>query len=114
VSLDIILSNTGRLLPSLEPLSATYASSGEPSGFLSIAVVNVRQLLGEDGGTGYLDGITTVGQTVGCIVEYIHPTTGQIMGWVLETSTQATIAGQYRRPLDYNASTNTKVWRSLY
>lgn len=114
VSLDIILSNTGRLLPSLEPLSASYATGGSGTSTLSILYVNVQSLLGETGGSGYLDGIATVNQQVGCIVEYIDPTSGQLKGWILEAYAYAPAAGSFVRPTDYNAVTNIKTWRSLY
>lgn len=94
------------------PLSLNPGTVLTPS-ILPLNTVSVLALLGYATGENYLDGIPTINQPVGCIIEYVDPTSGQLMGWRLEASTQATVPGSYQRPLDYS-STNQKVWRSLY
>lgn len=111
-----ILAQAGTLLPVLTPSAKSYLSvGGGNTGFLSNRTINVLALAGEAGGAGYLDGIITVGQpiTPPCIVEWIDTTTGRQTGWVLENSSDATVAGSKRRPLDYNSSI-PRCWRSLY
>lgn len=58
-------------------------------------------------GTGCLDAVETVSLPVNTL--YVIRVSGEIQMWLLETSTAATATG-VQRPLDYNASTNTKVW----
>lgn len=79
-----------------------------PTVILSTSFLNTLQLAGESGGTGYLDGLATVAQPVGCYVTFT-PTGEQPQEWELVASTSATVAGATRRPLDY-AADNQKVW----
>lgn len=107
---QVILSRTGYLACVNSSLNQSFTITSTMPQLLSTSFVNVRQLSGLSGGAGYLDGIATVSQPVGCIVNWID-SNGQQESWILETSTVATGVG-FQRPLDYSV-TNTKVWRSL-
>ena len=56
--------------------------------------------------------VTATGQwTVGRAVFGRTGASGGVQMWALVAGTNATAAGQYQRPLDYNGSTNQKVWQ---
>lgn len=80
-----------------------------PTVILSTSFLNTLQLAGEAGGDGYLDGLATLAQPVGCYVTFT-PSGEQPQEWELVASTAATVAGSTRRPLGYAAGTNEKVW----
>ena len=77
---------------------------------LSTTFKNTQILSGETGGSGYLDGIPTTVQPVGCMIEFYVDENTPPSTWVLRDSTAATVAGATCRPTDYNGSTNAKVW----
>ena len=105
------VNETGDTAPSVETESLYTLRSAlfdASSRGVSPAFVNFRpDVLGLSGGSGYLDGIVTTNLTVPTlIVIYVA---GELQDWLLETSTAATAEG-IQRPLDYNGSTNTRVW----
>lgn len=106
-----VLLVTGKLIPNLDPASASYSTGGVTSTLLSTTTLNTLNLLGLVGGVGYLDGIATLNQDVNCTVQFLGDGTNPVQ-WILETSTAATVAGVTQRPLDYSVS-NTKVWRRI-
>lgn len=109
---NVLYAASGKLIPTYQKSGTSFAVTGNAVGtVLSTRFVNTLSLLGEAGGAGYLDGLVTVAQPVPCVVQFIDTTTGAPQEWTLETSTDATDAGAKRRPLDYHAVTNTKVWR---
>lgn len=71
---------------------------------LSTRFINTLALLGEAGGAGYLDGVTTVGQPAGCVVQFT-PVGLQPQQWTLIAGADATEAGAKRRGLDWVAGT---------
>ena len=114
ISSQIVATIAGHVLPVSVMGMAVAGVTGAATSPLSVSLVNVVVLQGEAGGVGYLDGIVTVSQPVGCVVQFVNPqNAGAQEQWILETSTAATDPGARRRPLDYNASTNTKVWRRI-
>jgi hypothetical protein len=78
-------------------------------GRLSTATINTRTLLGEAGGAGYLDGIATVGQATGCVVQMFISSSVPPQQWILLASTENDSLGAVCRPLDYSDS-NRKAW----
>jgi hypothetical protein len=80
------------------------------------AVIPLPDIIGLEGGDGYLDGLPTadgamvVGQTV--LLSFGTPPYGST--WQLFESTETTNVSEGRvRPTDYNASTNPRVWFQL-
>jgi hypothetical protein len=113
ISTQIIQTRTFFIEPVLTSLAQAFEIT-TPANTVALYtnVLNTLVLQGPQGGVGYLDGITTATQPVGCIVQYNDPASGQPRQWILEVSTHATDAG-HQRPLDYNGVTNTKVWRKI-
>jgi hypothetical protein len=79
------------------------------SAILSTRFVNVLDLDGITGGTGYLDGVATLTESTGVIVKFFVADEAQ--EWTLLVGTTASDGVTYQRPLDYAASTNEKVWK---
>ena len=108
---EVSYSVLGYLLPILNAIYGSFAATSmQPS--LNSAFVNrvvVTAYAGNVSGT--LDYITTTTKTLGTIVEFILSSGSAPEQWVLESGTNATEAGVYQRPNDYNASTNARVWR---
>ena len=59
-----------------------------------------------------LSAVVTVGLAQRSIQE-IFTTAEAHSRWILRAGTQATVAGQYRRPDDYNAATNIVYWQRI-
>jgi hypothetical protein len=95
------------LIPVLHPIAEEFQMPLP----LSTRFVNTLPLLGEEGGNGYLDGVTTLGQTVPCQIQFVVGNNPPEL-WILETGTEANEAGVYRRGLDYSVS-NQKRWRRI-
>ena len=106
-----VLINSGKLVPVAFPSSFNYTPIPNMP-LLSTRFVNSLSLTDLEGGDGYLDGIVTLTQTVGCIIEFLD-TNNQPQQWILEAGTTATTAGEYQRGLDYATTTNEKVWRRI-
>lgn len=79
---------------------------------LSTIFINTLSLLGETGGTGYLNGVATVNQTIGCVVQF-RIAGEQPQQWQLMSGTNAAEPGEICRPIDYNATTNAKYWQKI-
>lgn len=103
-ALDVVFSQAFYLHPTVAAFSELYTMSA----LLSTRFVNTPNLLGEVGGAGYLDGVVTLAQPVGCIVRF-KPSGGPPEEWKLTAGTEATEAGVTRRPLDYSVE-NQKYW----
>lgn len=73
--------------------------------------VNFLTLSGLEGGAGYLDGIPTTGLIVPRA--YAFKSGSQLAVYVLEAGTDVEATPGVIRPLDFNASTNAKVWKQL-
>lgn len=78
---------------------------------LSTRFVNLMALSGVVGGSGYLNGVSTVSETAGVIVKFFVSSEPQ--EWLLFAGTTASDGVSYQRPTDYNASTNAKVWKRI-
>lgn len=79
---------------------------------LSIKFVNTPSIVDYVGGSGYLDGLATINQTVGCWITFTRagaqPEEWELIVWT--DSSMNTSSGIYQQPTDFNASTNAKVW----
>ena len=100
---------TGYALLTLVTATSEAADSTSTTVQLSTRFVNIVSVTDYVGGTGYLDGIATVGVAAGVWVKFTRAG-AQPEEWELVAGTDATDAGVYQRPTDYNASTNAKVW----
>lgn len=57
-----------------------------------------------------LSAIPTTGLTVPVLKLWVLEADGSLQAWRLLAGTDASVAGSIRRPDDYNAVTNAKVW----
>jgi hypothetical protein len=108
---EVRYSMTGYLLPVLNLFYGSLAATiMQPT--LNSAFVNRVAITAYAGNvSGSLDYITTADKSLGTILEFVLVSGGQPEQWVLEAGTNATDAGVYQRPNDYNGSTNARVWR---
>ena len=102
----LVFAGAYTLLPSNKYITEAYPVSA----LLSTRFMNTLGLLGDDGGAGYLDGIATVDQPVGCQISYVL--NGEEQKRILEVKTDQAGAG-FTNPLDFNAGSNNKVWRAF-
>lgn len=110
---QVILSRSGNIQPVLESLSQAFEIT-TPSTTVALytTVLNTLSLSGVQGGAGFLDGITTTTQGVGCVVQFDDPTTGTPAQWILEVSQHVSDV-THQRGLDWNTASNPKVWRKI-
>lgn len=77
----------------------------------STLYVNTPALAGPVGGSGYLDGVDTTGQPLGCVVTF-SPAGGPPQEWQLVAFTSQSGNG-YLKPLNFDGVTNNKIWQRL-
>lgn len=100
--------NTFDLIPINQAINWNIA--GEITMALSTSFLNTQILLGQVGGVGYLNGISTIVQPVGCMIQFYLDPSQPPQQWVLRAGTDAAVTDAVVRPLDYHVSTNAKVW----
>lgn len=93
------------------PANQAFVLTYPMSAFLSIKFINTLDLDGETGGAGYLDGLVTLGQAVGCVVQF-KTDDNPPEQWRLDAGTEANVAGSVVRGLDYS-NANQKYWRRI-
>ncbi len=98
---SILLAQSFHLLPVDQFINATFTMPA-----LSTRFENTVTLLGETGGSGYLDGVSTTNQPVGCVVKFV--VAGVQSEYILETLTDQSGEG-FVAPLD----SETKIWRKI-
>jgi hypothetical protein len=105
----VIFEKTYAILPVRTGITVTLDTT-DMAALLSLAFLNTRTLTGSVGGVGYLDGIATLTQPVGCVVQFYIDQNQPPQTWRLKAGTDAAVADAVVRPVDYNAGTNAKVW----
>ncbi len=98
---SVLLAQSFHLLPVEQFINATFTMPA-----LSTRFENTVTLLGETGGSGYLDGVSTTNQPVGCVVKFVVD--GVQSEYILEVYTDQSGAG-FVTPLD----SSTKIWRKI-
>jgi hypothetical protein len=107
---DVIGYDPGYTPPTTVPNTPTVA--------LSVRFPNVISLTGlVGGGPNNLDGQTTAGVPLNCMVDFYLSVAGQLIPqrWVLTVWTSETtdaVAGRVL-PVDFNSATNPKLWQRL-
>ena len=77
---------------------------------LSTRFVNSQQLAGAIGGPGYLDGLPTLTQPVGCQISFVVDGVRNI--YILEVWTDQGGEG-FVEPSDFDPTSNPKIWRQI-
>lgn len=107
----VLLVNTFRLFVNAQSQSFS-AAGAQRNALYSIYYVNTLALTDYVGGAGYLDGIVTTVQPLHCWITFTRsggqPEEWELVAWT--SSAMNTVAGVFQQPLDFNASTNPKVW----
>jgi hypothetical protein len=107
----VLYTNSATLLPANKYIAQSFPMAA----LLSTRFMNTPTLAGVSGGVGHLNGLATLTQPVGCAVQFFYGGNPPEV-WVLETWTSAaqnTASGAYQQPLDFNSSSNPKVWRKV-
>ncbi len=108
----VVLLNTFALFVDAANQAFSLSSGPARSSTYSTLFVNTVVLTDYVGGTGYLDGVSTLSQPLHCWLQFTRagaqPEQWELVVWV--NSAMNTSTGVYQQPLDFNALTNAKVW----